>query len=137
MESIPKHEIKKKYGKNKGKFTYTPLNKWIMNLSGAAKRTFFEKALNNDALFDDLPRDKKLRKDRLNNWRYKELPQPNNYRMLFCYTSAIHADPNLKIKTIFPYLPDNLIEQLLPALIQSSNKSNNFNTSCLRLSEIT
>lgn len=120
------NKAKKERKPEEGKWTYTPLNEWIMNLSAPERKIFQERIYNNEALLGNLPNDKEKRRRRINNWRYKEGSCPSYADMILIYTSALYADPDLDIKTIFPDIPDFYTGFLLVPILQQSVNTNNF-----------
>ncbi|MDF1547139.1 MAG: hypothetical protein P1P88_04920 [Bacteroidales bacterium] len=110
----------------KRKLTDTELNVWVKNLPVPQKEIFYEKIDNCDALWIGID-DMKDRRKRFNNYRYKGVSKPDSFSQLLIYVSALYAQPDLKIETIFPNIDKQFAETFVPIVLKKSTETNNFN----------
>lgn len=112
--------------KCKRKLTDTELNVWVKSLNPAKKEIFYEKVLDCDALWQGVDFIKDRRK-RFDNYRYKGVSKPASFSMILIYVSALYAEPDLKIETIFPKIDIPFAETFVPIVMKKSLETNNFN----------
>lgn len=110
----------------KRKLTDTELNVWVKNLPVPQKEIFYEKIDNCDALWIGID-DMKDRRKRFDNYRYKGVSKPGSFSQLLIYVSALYAQPDLKIETIFPNIDKQFAETFVPIVLKKSTETNNFN----------
>ena len=118
MEKIAKHKTGRK-------LTDSELNIWVKKLPANLKTIFYKTLFNNKLMWGP-ERDIYEKQKYFNNYRYKEVAKPG-YRFKFLvYLTALAVDAELKISTIFPDIEQEWIEDILPALVESSLKTNHF-----------
>jgi len=111
--------------KKERKLTDSELNIWIKKIPSPYKEIFYENLYNNNLIWAP-GMDIYEKKKRFNNYRYKEIAQPNHTTKILIYITALATDPNLKITDLFPDIPQDYIELLLPMFVKFSLETNNF-----------
>jgi hypothetical protein len=109
----------------KRKLEDSELNIWLKELNDSKKETFLENLWNNDLIWSSAL-DKSDRKNRFNNYRYKQVSTPNHPTKILIYITALSVEPKLKISTIFPDIEQEYISYLLPILLDLSKQVNSF-----------
>lgn len=97
------------------------LNVWIKALPHEKKKDFLNKIWNSKLMWAS-NLDKEQKKRLFNNYRYKNVAEPNHASRMIIYIIALSIDPELLISEIFPNEPAIYIECLLPVMKEFSNE---------------
>lgn len=103
------------------------LNRLVKDLPLGQKKEFIDRLLHNPMIWaPNKPIEQRRRA--FNNWRYENQGSPAWPTKLQVYILLANYIPNLKISDVFPDIPHEEVQPLLPTLILINNAITNHKT---------